>query len=489
MQSSTPVHHALAVALAAGLFTYGQASAQQVVADGDEQTPPPGRYHTTEPVLPGDPRGYAFHALNGGRIVPTGPVELSTEGRAAHAVHVEGVGSLVALEGATIRTAGVSAAGASVAAGASLRAKGVVIETTGNSALGVQVQDADAVLQDVRVHSSGGDALRLRGGTLQVQGGQLQVNSLSTAGLDASAGAATLEGVHIEMGGNATDGVRATGTADVVLHRSSIRRRGYGGVAATVHAGATLAMHAVDIDLQGGAMVGLVLGGHAHVTGSQIAVQGANSVAVQQTGGRLTVQDSVLSGHWGLSLMHNGEAVLRGSNVHSEAMALGINGHGNTVTVERSSLAASAGTGIWMPNQSTLVLRDSSVSAEGDRGLGLDVRGGVAQVFSSVLTTKGSSAHGLYAQDDAGRRPRIEAIDTDVLTEGDGSAAAIARTGGTVTLTDSRMWTLGRSSHGVISGGAGQMILTNTHVLTEGEGAWAAVINDNGRIASTAARW
>jgi len=482
MQSSTPAPQVLAVALAAGLFTSGHASAQQVVADGDDQTPPPGDYHTTEPVLPGDTSGYAFHALNGGRILPTGPVNLSTEGRAAHAVHVEGAGSLVSLEGGKLTTTGISAAGASVAAGASLRAKGVVIETTGNSAHGVQVQDAHAELQDVRVHSSGGDALRLMGGTLQVQGGQLQVSRAGASGLHANAGTATLGGVHIEMDGNGQSGVLATGSADVVLRDSSIRLVGNTGYAARVQPGATLSMHAVDVDVQGGSVTGLGLGGTAHVVDSRIAVQGPQSIAVQLSGGTLAVQGSVLSGTYGLRLMQDSEAVLRGSSVRSEIWALDINGRGNTVTVERSSLAASAGTAIWMPNQSTLVLRDSSVAAEGDRGLGLDVRGGVARIFSTTLSTKGSSAHGLYAQDDANRRPRIEAIDTDVLTQGDGSAAAIARTGGTVTLADSRLRTLGRSSHGVISGGPGQMILTNTHVRTEGEDAWAAVINDNGRM-------
>jgi len=44
------------------------AHAQQVVADGDLQQPPAGEYRTTEPVLPGDPAGYVFYALNGGRI-------------------------------------------------------------------------------------------------------------------------------------------------------------------------------------------------------------------------------------------------------------------------------------------------------------------------------------------------------------------------------------------------------------------------------------
>ncbi len=482
MQHSILRHHVLASALAAALLAGIPASAQQIVADGDDQTPPEGDYHTTEPVLPGDPSGHAFYAINGGRILPTGPVNLSTIGRAAHAAHAEGAGSVIRLDGGTVTTAGVSAAGASVAAGALLQATGVVFETTGNSAHGVQVQDADAELKNVQVRSSGGDALRLMGGSLQMQGGQLQVSRSGTSGLYANAGTATLDAVHIDILDDARDGVLVTGTADVVLQNSSISRVGHSGVAATAHRGATLAMHQVDVHLQGQSATGVALGGTVHLSDSRIVVQGANSRAVDQSGGSLTVQGSELSGDSGLRLMDNGVTVLRDSSVRSERIALDINGRGNAVTVERSTLATSDGTAIWMPNDSTLVLRDSLVAARGDRALGLDVRGGHAQVVGTRLSTHGSSAHGVYAQGDMGRRPLIDAVDIQVLTEGDGSAAAIARTGGTVTLSDSRLQTLGRSSHGLISGGAGQMALSNTHVLTEGEDAWAALINDNGRL-------
>ena len=87
--------------------------------------------------------------------------------------------------------------------------------------------------------------------------------------------------------------------------------------------------------------------------------------------------------------MDNGSVNLRDSSVRSELVALDINGRGNVVTVERSSLATSAGTAIWMPNDSTLVLSESSVVAQGDGGLGLDARGGSAQLFSTNLRTGG----------------------------------------------------------------------------------------------------
>ena len=478
------IHHpaVLASALAAALFTWHDASAQQVVADGDEQTPPPGDYHTTEPVLPGDPSGHAFYAINGGRILPTGAVNLSTTGRGAHAAHAEGAGSVISLLGGAVITSGVSAAGASAAAGGRLEARDVVIHTTGNGAHGVQVQEGVAVLQNVQVRSEGGDALRLMGGTLQVQGGVLQISRTGTSGLYADAGAATLDGVFIEMAGNAQNGVLATGTADVELRNASITRTGHGGVAATAHREASLALHQVDIDLRGGGGIGLAMGGRVDVSDSRIAVHGDNSYAVEQTGGALTVQGSALSGAVGVRLRDNAATVLLDSTVRGEAMALEINGRGIAASVERSVIASTGGTAVWMPNQSMLTLRDSSVTAQGERGLGLDVRGGHAQLFGTQVRTQGGSGHGLYAHDDAGRAPLIEASGVQVLTEGDGASAVIARTGGTIAVHDSHLQTLGRASHGVISGGHGEVVLGNTHVRTEGEGAWAAVINDNGRM-------
>ncbi|GEM_PF-5352960 len=68
MPIAFPLSHPLATALNTANALAPAAHAQQVVADGDLQQPPAGEYRTTEPVLPGDPAGYVFYALNGGRI-------------------------------------------------------------------------------------------------------------------------------------------------------------------------------------------------------------------------------------------------------------------------------------------------------------------------------------------------------------------------------------------------------------------------------------
>ncbi|KAG1579655.1 hypothetical protein G6F46_015629 [Rhizopus delemar] len=71
-----PPRTTLAAALEVALVTALPAHAQQVVADGDQQTPAAGDYTTTEPVAPGNPAGYAFLAINGGQIQPSGAVNL-----------------------------------------------------------------------------------------------------------------------------------------------------------------------------------------------------------------------------------------------------------------------------------------------------------------------------------------------------------------------------------------------------------------------------
>ena len=89
-------------------------------------------------------------------------------------------------------------------------------------------------------------------------------------------------GSHIDMAGDAGNGVLATGTAEVVLQDASIGRVGHSGVAATAHRGARLVMKGVDIDMRGDAAVGLAMGGSVNVSDSRISVQGAHGRAVDR---------------------------------------------------------------------------------------------------------------------------------------------------------------------------------------------------------------
>lgn len=153
--SITPPRHLLAIALASVLSTAVPAMAQQVIADGDSpgeelKQPPEGNYAT------GGPGEFAFHARNGGAIVPLAQTHLSTSGEDAAAVRVEGDGSFVTLRpGSSILTTGTTSAGVSVTA-ADFSAYGTRIETRGAASAGVEIDGVSgADLIDSAVHTTG----------------------------------------------------------------------------------------------------------------------------------------------------------------------------------------------------------------------------------------------------------------------------------------------------------------------------------------------
>ena len=89
---------------------------------------------------------------------------ISTEGRGAHA-HAEGTGSLISLQGASVSTTGISAAGASLpqapTGGRRCSDRDTRQRRRGTGA------GRGCRAENVQVRSTGGDALRLMGGTLR----------------------------------------------------------------------------------------------------------------------------------------------------------------------------------------------------------------------------------------------------------------------------------------------------------------------------------
>jgi len=478
MKRPPPRHCYLALALAAALAA--PAHAQQVVADGDDQIPAAGDYRTTEPVLPGDPAGHAFYAINGGRILPTGPVNLFTEGARAHAAHVEGAASYLQLHGGSVTTAGSSAAGLSVASGAALAATGVNITTTGNSAHGVIIADGSAALKDVHIQANG-DGVRLTGaGSLEMQGGRIDVQRAGAHGVYANAGTAQLTGTSINLQSADSTGVMATGTGQAFLRDVSLSGDAYGATGVTAQTGASAQLHNVQITLGGGAAAGVALGGELDIVSSRIHV--AEGRAVSQTGGTLRVRDSELAGETALRLMRSSKVAIANSTVTGRSMALFINGPDAEVDIDGSVIRSESGPAVWMPNRGRLQVRGSEIRANGAGGHAIEIRAGQVALEGSRVATQGRSAFALVAQDDANDRPLIEAVDTKIETHGDDAYAIVARTGGSARLKGSAVLTTGARSHGLITGGAGETTLFNTHVRTEGGGAWAAVVNDNGRF-------
>ncbi|MDH1687280.1 autotransporter outer membrane beta-barrel domain-containing protein [Stenotrophomonas maltophilia] len=484
-----PIHHSrrtrLSLALASALIT-APVLAQQVVADGDEQTPAAGDYNTTEPVEPGKPAGYAFYAINGGSIVPVGGVNLTTGGMHAAAARAEGSDSRIELLQGSVTTTGYGAAGLSASAGGTVQATGTSIQTYGTASNGAEAIDGNLMLDGVHIRTEAGlsHGVFVKGGSAHVSDSVIQVTASSSNGLDVRGGTLQAERVRIDVGGGGY-GVWVQDGADVHLRSVQINGVGAGANGVLAGVGKTV-LEDVDINLtheRTGA--GLYIGGDVEMRGGRIHAGGANaSVATFAPGGNGTLLlDGVeMSGYHGINMTVGSELTMRNSRLESTAVGININQRDGVASVSSSSITTGNGVGILMTGKGELEVEGSEITSDGEFWQAISVLDGTARVSSSRLRTLGKNGHGLYAEGAAGRNPQVSAGTTEILTEGPGAIGAIARLGGTVHLTDSAVRTIGINSHGVLSGGTGEMTLTNTHVRTEGEGAWAAVINDNGRM-------
>nr|WP_049440801.1 autotransporter outer membrane beta-barrel domain-containing protein [Stenotrophomonas maltophilia] len=481
-----PRHHTLPLALAAVLAAVAPVQAQRVVADGDEQTPVAGDYSTTEPVEPGNPAGHAFHALNGGTIVPTGAVNLRTEGMRAAAARAEGADSRIVLQQDSVLTSGYGAAGVSAASGGQIEAVGTRIQTEGAASHGAEAFSGHLVLDRVHITTHGGlsNGVFVQGGTARLIDSVVEVNASQSNGLEIRGGSLSAERVRIDVGAGAY-GVWIQDGGDA--HLRSVQISGTGAGAGGVLAGVgRLLLEDVDINLSHeDSGEGLYVGGDVEMRGGSIHAGGDHASAVKFAtggGGTLLLDAVDLSGHFGINMTEGSELTLRDSRLLTESIGIDVNQRDGKASVLGSVITARNGIGVRLMSEGKLDIEGSQILAEGDRWQAVAVYGGTTQITSSQLHTQGLNGHGLYAEGAVGQQPLVEMRDSGILTEGDNAIGAIARLGGTVHLADSVVRTTGINSHGVLSGGTGEMTLSNTHVRTEGEGAWAAVINDDGRM-------
>ncbi|MCU1196903.1 autotransporter outer membrane beta-barrel domain-containing protein [Stenotrophomonas maltophilia] len=473
-------------ALALALAIVSPAMAQQVIADGDEQNPAAGDYTTTEPVEPGNPAGHAFLAVNGGTIIPAGEVNLRTDGLRAAAARAEGVGSSIQLTGGQVMTTGHGAAGLSASAGGHVQAVGTRIETLGTTSHGAESLAGRIQLEGVDIVTRGGlsHGVTVRGGEAQIHDSTITVHGSQSHGLEAVGGTLQAERVRIEVGSSG-QGLWAEGSSDVTLRSVQIDGSGAGASGVLVGLGSKVLLEDVDINLtHERSGMGLFVGGELEMRGGSVHARGDNASAVSFAtggGGVLRLMGVEVSGHYGIHMTEGADLTLQNSQLDSVSTGINMNQRDVVAKVTGSSITTQNGVGILVEN-GDLMVEGSTITSDGTYWQAISVLGGTAHVTSSRLRTLGQNGHGLYAEGAAGVRPVATASVIDILTEGPGAIGAIARLGGIVHLADSVVRTTGINSHGVLSGGTGEMTLNNTHVRTEGEGAWAAVINDNGRM-------
>lgn len=184
--------HLLVLALGSAL-TSPVAVAQQVVANGTQETPPGGAYQTA--------LGPAFHALNGGSIIPLGPVVLGTTGDGNVGVLAEGFSSRVALDGASITTAGADAAGMQASGGAEIVGNNVQIDTAGTSSHGAVADGTTLMLDNSSIHTRGGGShglLSIGLGDLYFRDGQVTVEGANANAVRATGSGGVESFVNVE---------------------------------------------------------------------------------------------------------------------------------------------------------------------------------------------------------------------------------------------------------------------------------------------------
>lgn len=483
-----PRHKTLSLAMSAVLFAAHPAMAQQVIADGDDQTPATGDYHTTDPADPGTTAGHAFMARNGGSIVPSGEVNLRTEGQRASGARVEGAGSRIALRAGSAVTTGYGAAGLAAHDGGGLDLRGTRIETSGTAASGIELGNGSLIADNVHITTRGGlsHGVALREGSAELRNSVIEIHGTSANGLFVAGGTLLAERVRIEhAGGGAAVWIEPGSTNDVTLRSVQINGNGAGSTGILAGRGSVVELEDVDINLtHERSGEGILVGGDVVVRGGRIHAGGSNATALSYgaSGGSAALDGTQVHGHTGVFMMEGAALDMRNSVLTSVSTGININQRNATARVEGSSITTQNGVGILMFNDAQLEVVGSRISADGELHQAVSVLGGAATLRDSALRTGGRNGHGLYVEGSGTPAPVAHAQAVDILTEGNGAIGAIARLGGSVHLADTVVRTTGISSHGVLSGGRGEMTLRDTHVRTEGAGAWAAVINDNGRM-------
>lgn len=475
--------HALGLSLTSVLQSL-PAAAQQVVADGTQETPPAGTYQTTS--------GHAFHALNSGSIIPLGSVVLRTSGTGDAGAYADGPGSRITLAGADVSTTGADAWGLAAVGGGELEASNVTVETSGERSHGV-------VAQGARVTLSAGDLL---------------VRGLSAHGLYASGlGELTFLGGQVVVEGSNANAVRATGQGGIesfaIVSDATLLSRAAGstvvladaggfvqltdsrvvhdvpgggiGLGVVAQVGSQASLLNIDIDMRGTDSVGLGAGGRVDMAGGSIRALGAGSRAVDLAGGQTTLRDVQTEAYSGIILRDGARLNLTGGSVSADQIALDVNGLSTSATVQGAAFSSLNQTAVRMFQDSILSMQDSTVATQADSAVGMDLRAGTATLDNVQIDSAGDSSHGLYVDVRiSGFNTVVTASDLVIRTRGADAAGVVVRGGATVTMTNSQVLTEGAGATGVLS--RGRLALTNTDVRTEGADAWAARIEDNGRL-------
>lgn len=410
---------ALAAALAAGIpvKTY----AQQVIADGDEQTPAAGDYSAA------GVGNHAFHALNGGSIVPLGPVNVSASGDGASAARAEGAGSRIELNGSTLVTTGFGATTALATTGGELNLTATDVINKGTGMGVVAHTGSKATLQDVNIRMEGVSSVGLAGGgDITMTGGSISAMGLGSRAVSATRANMTLTGVAIE----GASGIWLADNNQLHLAGSTVKANGI----------------ALDINGRGNAVT--VVDSSFHSTGD-----GTGTVKM--------FSDSTL-------------AMARSTVISEGTRAVGIDVRTGTVDLDSVNVTTSGESSHGLYADFTGIGVDPTISARATRvdtsGVGaigaVARKGGSIHLDDSVIRTEGREAHGVLTGGTGG----MTLTRSHIRAEGEGAWAAVINDNGSLGIDGSALESVQHGGVWVRSSRAPGLTLSNNAYVSGGNG-------------------
>jgi autotransporter family porin len=475
--------------------------AQQVIADGTDETVAPGTVINTGITNGGN--GTGLVAKNEGTIRADGPVTITTGGFGAIGVSALNRGE-INLTGATINTSGYLAPGISVngqgarivttdthvstsgqySAGVAVLNRGTYIQnggsitTTGNSASGYQVESGGiAEITDVDVKTSGtgshGVYVTGNGSSLRMEGGRISTAGAGSHGAFAS-GAGTLVDLirtAIVTNGNAAHGLAAQSGGEVNAVDVDVTTHGVGSYGVFAADGGKVSVDGSTISTTGDEAYGAAsrgAGSDISIANSTIRTEGYYGATGASDGGHISVRGSRIYttgsyGH-GLEATRNSSAEIENSIIET----WGDTAHG---------LSASAASEIKARNVIITTYRPRAHAVWAGAG-------GHVVVDSAIINASGYYSSGLFT---AGGT--IDANNVDVTTSGSEAGGAFAYTG-TINLSNSRV--TAHTGNGLVAFLSGRVNATNVEIFVDGnrnagvQASYAGTINlDNVSITGT----
>jgi outer membrane autotransporter protein len=475
--------------------------AQQIIADGTDETVAPGTIINTGTA--GGGSGSGLVARNDGTILADGPVSITTGGYGAIGVAAFDRGQ-INLTGATINTSGPLAPGITVnGVGSKIVATDTDISTGGQYSPGVAVIYGGTYVQNggsVATTGNNSSGYQIAGGsTAGITGVDITTSGTSSHGLEVSGNGSSLrmEGGSISTAGVGSHGAFAFGSGTLVdLVDTSVTTTGDYSHGIFAQGGGVVNATRVDVTTSGGYSHGARadgVGSAINFNVGSITTTGEHSTGVSAQNGGVANLDGVdihVSGANSDGLWSQSGGTIRASNTNILADGNSVHGvwaNGGVVQLTDTTITTTGtyGVGMFLSDNGSITGERVTIDTQGDTSHGIHLNSGVVNLSDSRITTHGDNASGVLVLTDG----RADLIDTAIGTSGNNAAGVWARDGGQITVDGSTISTTGNDSFGARSSGDGSSIsITNSSISTEGYGSLATRAENGGHLSISGSR-